>query len=218
MNTSTTCGVAGRCVRSFSVQVVNRSCAALTWTLLENCSTPQFMVVQWSSRRHQGSAHHRKLQGGDTWARLPYGDSPAYLTGNHASTLHFLQSLVAELALKDVVSPPQGKSLIPTTTSTCTPCLQTARGSRWSPQVGARSHSACFKFKYRLCSEARCLYRCSQKRRTCRLPDAADRLLPLRRPLCHPHRLAAKVRGEKDFCCNAALKMNQCLIPLKTLI
>ncbi|XP_075872070.1 leptin receptor [Nelusetta ayraudi] len=70
-----------RCVRSFSVRVVNSTCVSLTWTLLENSSVPQFMVVQWSPRRHQGSGHHHRLQGGDTWARLPYTDSPAYLTG-----------------------------------------------------------------------------------------------------------------------------------------
>lgn len=88
------CGLAGRCVRSFSVQVVNPSCVSLTWTLFENCSTPDFMVVQWSSRRHQGSAHHRRLQGGHTWVRLPYSEGPAYLTGNHAS-LHPALPLVA---------------------------------------------------------------------------------------------------------------------------
>lgn len=77
-------------MRSFSVHVVNRSCASLTWTLFQNCSAPQFMVVQWSLRRQLGSGQHRRLQGGATWARLPDTDGHAYLTGNHASTLHFL--------------------------------------------------------------------------------------------------------------------------------
>lgn len=92
------CGAAGRCVRSFSVRVVNSTCVSLTWTLLENSSVPQFMVVQWSPRRHQGSGHHHRLQGGNTWARLPYTDSPAYLRGNAAASApHFLLSFVPEL-------------------------------------------------------------------------------------------------------------------------
>lgn len=135
--------VAGRCVRSFGVQLVNRSCATLTWSLSASCPTAHSMVVQWSSRRHRGS-------GRDSWARLPHSHSPAYLTGNPASTLHLLRSPVP--ALKAVVSPPQGTSLTPTTTSTFTRCLRTARGSRRSPQVGtgtmllSSSRLACISF------------------------------------------------------------------------
>lgn len=141
------CGAAGRCVRSFSVRVINSTCVSLMWTLLENSSVPQFMVVQWSPRRHQGSGHHHKLQGGDTWARLPYTDGPAYLRGNSASAPHFLLSFVPELRLKVGVSPPQVISLLPTTTTTtCTPCLQTERASLCSPQVGTGGHYAFFFF------------------------------------------------------------------------
>lgn len=139
MNSFTHSGVSGRCVRSFNVQLVNRSCASLTWSLFANCSTPDFMVVQWFSRRHQGSGHHRRLHGEDTWARLPYTDSPAYLPGNSAST-HHLQAPAPTLGLKDVVSPPQGKSLMLKITSICTRCLRTERGSRFLPQVAFRGY------------------------------------------------------------------------------
>ncbi|XP_076583053.1 leptin receptor [Chaetodon auriga] len=64
-----------RCVRSFSVLVINSTCVSLSWTLLDNSSVPLFMVVQWSPQRQQG-------QSGETWARLPYTDRPTYLRGD----------------------------------------------------------------------------------------------------------------------------------------
>lgn len=69
---------AGRCVRSFSVLVINSTCVCVSWTLLHNSSVPLFMVVQWSPTRKQDS----ELHSGDTWARLPYTDHPTYLRGD----------------------------------------------------------------------------------------------------------------------------------------
>lgn len=81
--------VSGRCVRSFSVRVINSTCVSLWWTLLDNSVPPLFMVVQWSPQRQHDSDHH-KVQSRDTWARLPYTDRPTYLRGNTmASFLQF---------------------------------------------------------------------------------------------------------------------------------
>lgn len=80
--------VSGRCVRSFSVRVINSTCVSLWWTLLDNSLAPLFMVVQWSPQRQQDPDHH-KVQSGDTWARLPYTDRPTYLRGNNMASLHF---------------------------------------------------------------------------------------------------------------------------------
>nr|XP_046247693.1 leptin receptor isoform X2 [Scatophagus argus] len=70
-----------RCMRSFSVLVINSTCVSLSWTLLDNSSVPLFMVVQWSPQRQQDSDHHKGLSG-DTWARIPYTDRPTYLRGD----------------------------------------------------------------------------------------------------------------------------------------
>ncbi|XP_047443679.1 leptin receptor [Mugil cephalus] len=68
-----------RCVRSFHVMVINSTCVSLSWSLSDNSSVPLFMVVQWSSQRQQDSEDFD--QSGETWARLPYTDSPVYLRG-----------------------------------------------------------------------------------------------------------------------------------------
>ncbi|XP_042370661.1 leptin receptor isoform X2 [Plectropomus leopardus] len=70
-----------RCVRSFSVLVINSTCVSLSWSLLDNNSVPLFMVVQWFPQRQQDSDHH-KGRSGETWARLPYTDRPIYLKGD----------------------------------------------------------------------------------------------------------------------------------------
>ncbi|XP_023146278.2 leptin receptor isoform X2 [Amphiprion ocellaris] len=69
-----------RCVRSFHVLVINSTCVSLSWSLLDNSSVPQFMVVQWWPQRQQDSQDSEPS--GETWARLPYTDHPVYLTGN----------------------------------------------------------------------------------------------------------------------------------------
>lgn len=70
-----------RCVRSFSVMVINSTSVSLSWTLLDNSSAPLFMVVQWSPRKQQDSDPH-KGQSAETWARLPYADRPVELRGD----------------------------------------------------------------------------------------------------------------------------------------
>ncbi|XP_068600027.1 leptin receptor [Brachionichthys hirsutus] len=70
-----------RCLRSFTVQVINSTFVSLSWTLLDNSSLPLFMVVQWSPQRQQHSDHHKDLSR-NTWARLPYTDRPTYLRGD----------------------------------------------------------------------------------------------------------------------------------------
>uniref|UniRef100_A0A8C2ZVK9 Leptin receptor n=1 Tax=Cyclopterus lumpus TaxID=8103 RepID=A0A8C2ZVK9_CYCLU len=70
-----------RFVRSFSVLVINSTCVSLSWSLLDDSSVPLFMVVQWSPQRQPVSDHH-KGRAGETWARLPYTDSPIYLRGD----------------------------------------------------------------------------------------------------------------------------------------
>ncbi|XP_074491005.1 leptin receptor [Sebastes fasciatus] len=70
-----------RCLRSFSVVVINSTCVSLSWSLLDNSSLPLSMVVQWSPQRQQDSDHH-KGRSGETWARLPYTDRPIYLRGD----------------------------------------------------------------------------------------------------------------------------------------
>lgn len=67
----------GRCVRSFHVLVINSTCVSLTWSLLESSSVPLFMVVQWLPQKQQDSG-----PSAETWARLPYTDSPVYLRGD----------------------------------------------------------------------------------------------------------------------------------------
>ncbi|XP_032380771.1 leptin receptor [Etheostoma spectabile] len=69
------------CVRSFSVLVVNSTCVSLSWSLLDNSYVPLFMVVQWSPQRQRDSDYHNG-RSGETWARLPYTDSPIYLRGD----------------------------------------------------------------------------------------------------------------------------------------
>ncbi|XP_022071967.2 leptin receptor [Acanthochromis polyacanthus] len=69
-----------RCVRSFHVLVINSTCVSLSWSLLDNRSVPQFMVVQWWPQRQQDSQNSEPS--GETWARLPYTDHPVFLTGN----------------------------------------------------------------------------------------------------------------------------------------
>ncbi|XP_068175396.1 leptin receptor isoform X2 [Antennarius striatus] len=70
-----------RCVRSFTVSVINSTFVSLSWTLLDNSSVPLYMVVQWSPQRHQDPDLH-KDPGRNTWARLPYTDRPTYLRGD----------------------------------------------------------------------------------------------------------------------------------------
>ncbi|XP_060890548.1 leptin receptor [Labrus mixtus] len=70
-----------RCVRSFSVLVINSTCVSLSWTLLDNSSAPLFMVVQWSPQGQKDSDHHKGLSG-ETWARLPYTERPIHLRGD----------------------------------------------------------------------------------------------------------------------------------------
>ncbi|XP_039985106.1 leptin receptor isoform X2 [Xiphias gladius] len=70
-----------RCVHWFRALVINSTCVSLSWSLLDNSSLPLFMVVQWSPQRQQESDHH-KVEGGETWARLPYADRPVYLRGD----------------------------------------------------------------------------------------------------------------------------------------
>ncbi|KAK5869629.1 hypothetical protein PBY51_024331 [Eleginops maclovinus] len=71
----------GRCVRSFSVLVINSTCVSLSWSLSDNTLVPMYMVVQWSLQRQQGYDPHRG-RSSDTWARLPYTERPIYLIGN----------------------------------------------------------------------------------------------------------------------------------------
>lgn len=71
-----------RCLRSFHVLVINSTCVSLSWTLLDNESVPQFMVVQWSLHKQQEAKHHK----GQTWKRLHYSDRPVYLRGDFFSS------------------------------------------------------------------------------------------------------------------------------------
>lgn len=73
--------LAGRCVRSFSVMLINSTYVSLSWTLMDHTSVPLFMVVQWSQARNQDSDHHR-APSADGWVRLPYTDRPTYLKGS----------------------------------------------------------------------------------------------------------------------------------------
>uniref|UniRef100_A0A672IC31 Leptin receptor n=1 Tax=Salarias fasciatus TaxID=181472 RepID=A0A672IC31_SALFA len=69
------------CVRSFHVAVVNSTCVSLSWSLLDNCSVPLFMVVQWSPQGQQQSGASE-----ETWARLPYTDRLVHLRGDFFSS------------------------------------------------------------------------------------------------------------------------------------
>ncbi|XP_056132005.1 leptin receptor isoform X2 [Lampris incognitus] len=69
------------CVRFFHVLVLNNTCVSLSWSLMDNCSAPIAMVVQWSAERQQ-DAGRQNSQSAETWARLPYTDGTFYLKGN----------------------------------------------------------------------------------------------------------------------------------------
>lgn len=126
----------GRCLRSFSVLVINSTCVSLFWTLLDNSSAPLFMVVQWSPLRQQDSAHHRG-QSGDTWVRLPYTEHPTYLRGNMLSSLYVFVTVNTLFVAWHNFDPSfQVISWFPTSVaSTCIPCLLMEKGSRCTLQV-----------------------------------------------------------------------------------
>ncbi|XP_059197879.1 leptin receptor [Centropristis striata] len=77
-----------RCVRAFSVLVINSTCVSLSWSLLDNSSVPLSMVVQWSPQRQQDSDHHKGWSG-ETWARLPYTERPIHLRGDFFGSEEF---------------------------------------------------------------------------------------------------------------------------------
>ncbi|KAM4629312.1 leptin receptor [Polymixia lowei] len=81
-----------RCVRLFQVSVVNSTCVSVAWSLLDNSSVPVFMVVQWAAHRHQDADRHH-VQGGETWARLPYTDRPLYLRGDFFGSEEYVFTL-----------------------------------------------------------------------------------------------------------------------------
>ncbi|CAN9500887.1 unnamed protein product [Ophioblennius macclurei] len=65
------------CVRSFHVAIVNSTCASLSWSLMDNCSAPLSMVVQWTPQKLRESGVNK-----ETWSRLPYTDRPVLLRGD----------------------------------------------------------------------------------------------------------------------------------------
>ncbi|XP_019730859.1 leptin receptor-like isoform X4 [Hippocampus comes] len=70
-----------RSVRSFRVLLINGTCVSLHWSLVDNSSTPLFMVVQWAPQRQDGF-DLSKAHSGRTWARLPSTDCSVHLTGD----------------------------------------------------------------------------------------------------------------------------------------
>ncbi|XP_051929291.1 leptin receptor isoform X1 [Hippocampus zosterae] len=70
-----------RSVHSFRVLLINGTCVSLHWSLMDNSSTPLFMVVQWAPQRQDGF-DLSKAHSGRTWARLPSTDCSVHLTGD----------------------------------------------------------------------------------------------------------------------------------------
>uniref|UniRef100_A0A3B5ARE7 Leptin receptor n=1 Tax=Stegastes partitus TaxID=144197 RepID=A0A3B5ARE7_9TELE len=73
-----------QCVRSFHALIINSTCVSLSWSLLDDASVPQFMVVQWSPQSPSG----------ESWARLPYTDHPVYLTASRGDPAAYMMLMI----------------------------------------------------------------------------------------------------------------------------
>uniref|UniRef100_A0A8C6UCP7 Leptin receptor n=1 Tax=Neogobius melanostomus TaxID=47308 RepID=A0A8C6UCP7_9GOBI len=61
---------------SFHVLMVNRTCASVSWTIVDSSSVPQYMVLQWFPHSPQETDVNK---GSPTWRRLHFTDRPVHI-------------------------------------------------------------------------------------------------------------------------------------------
>lgn len=169
------------------------------------------MVVQWSPQRQQGYDPH-KGRSSDTWARLPYTKRPIYLRGNTISSMFLIFDLfgwewVCKLSKHDFNASFAGDFLGSEDSGfQLYPVFADGEGEPMYAK-GRLSISGCFIQNSRMTgfqhfhglikysSDVFFFNSCSHQRRLCCLHDAHDHLLPLHRPVSHPHPLPEPVRA-----------------------
>uniref|UniRef100_A0A8C6UAT0 Leptin receptor n=1 Tax=Neogobius melanostomus TaxID=47308 RepID=A0A8C6UAT0_9GOBI len=71
---------------SFHVLMVNRTCASVSWTIVDSSSVPQYMVLQWFPHSPQETDVNK---GSPTWRRLHFTDRPVHIRGEFFSSENY---------------------------------------------------------------------------------------------------------------------------------